>query len=169
MSLIQDLLKPYARRSTITLASGQTSDWYVDVKSCLLSSDGLLILGSHVNKLLPRECNCVAGIGLGGTLLVAAVAAQRANTHSLIVRQEVKDHGTRQQVEGLAAWQSTDVVYVLEDVVTTGQSVEQATTALQAAGVTVSGVCAVVDRRPVKASMLAGLPFAALVTEEDLS
>ena len=60
------------------------------------------------------------------------------------MRKEAKAHGTGKVIEG--AFESGDRVVVVEDVITTGGSALLAVEAVRAAGGTVVGVLAVVDR-----------------------
>jgi orotate phosphoribosyltransferase len=60
------------------------------------------------------------------------------------VRKEPKTHGTAKLIEG--PFQSGDRVVVIEDTITTGSSAQKAIDAVRAAGGTVVGVLALVDR-----------------------
>ena len=60
------------------------------------------------------------------------------------MRKEAKAHGTGKLVEG--TFEPGDRVAVIEDVITTGGSALKAIAALRAAGGTVAGVLALVDR-----------------------
>jgi orotate phosphoribosyltransferase len=98
--------------------------------------------------LLP--CAAVAGVALGGCPLASAVSLtsfQRgAPLDAVYVRKEVKDHGSRQLLEGATRLPPGARVALLEDVVTTGGSTLQAAEKLRAAGLTIAGVVAIVDR-----------------------
>jgi len=60
------------------------------------------------------------------------------------VRKQAKEHGRGQDVEGPV--QAGDRVVIVEDVVTTGGSALQAIEKVEACGLEVAGVLAVVDR-----------------------
>jgi orotate phosphoribosyltransferase len=84
------------------------------------------------------------------------------------VRKEAKQHGTGRLIEG--PYREGDRVVVIEDVITTGGSALRAVEALRAAGGTVVGVLAVVDREEGgrEAIEAAGLPVVALARAADI-
>ena len=84
------------------------------------------------------------------------------------VRKEAKQHGTGRLIEG--PFRSGDRVVVVEDVITTGGSALRAVEAIRAAGGTVVGVLAVVDREEGGREAIegAGLPVVALARAADI-
>jgi len=99
-----------------------------------------------------------------------AYASQLAGmpVRAFTVRKEAKTHGTGKVIEG--AFESGDRVVVIEDVITTGGSALRAVEAVRAAGATVLGVLAVVDREEGGREALeaAGLEVATLVTAREI-
>lgn len=85
---------------------------------------------------------------MGADPVAYAIAAASSGTDVPIdafsVRKESKDHGTGRSIEG--NFKSGDAVVVVEDVITTGGSARRAAGAVEAAGGTVLGILAVVDR-----------------------
>jgi orotate phosphoribosyltransferase len=73
-----------------------------------------------------------------------ASASSSAPLRAFTVRKEPKTHGTGKLIEG--AFQTGDRVAVIEDTITTGSSARKAVEAVRAAGGTVVGVLALVDR-----------------------
>jgi orotate phosphoribosyltransferase len=90
----------------------------------------------------------VGGLTLGADPIAYAVsyASQLAGrpVRAFTVRKEPKAHGTGQLIEG--QFRAGDSVVVVEDVITTGGSARKAVAAIRAAGGTVVGVLALVDR-----------------------
>ena len=84
------------------------------------------------------------------------------------VRKEAKQHGTGKLIEG--PFREGDRVVVVEDVITTGGSALKAVGAVRAAGGSVLGVLALVDRQEGGREALedAGLEVLALATAADL-
>jgi orotate phosphoribosyltransferase len=84
------------------------------------------------------------------------------------VRKEAKAHGTGRLIEG--PFHAGDRVAVIEDVITTGGSALRAVEAVRAAGGTVAGVLALVDREEGGRDALvsAGLPVVALARASDI-
>ncbi|MEB3322915.1 MAG: orotate phosphoribosyltransferase [Synechococcaceae cyanobacterium] len=138
------------RRGRFTLASGRTSEHYVNCKPVSLSGRGLALLGALLLEQVEPEAGAVAGLTLGADPLVSAVAltaAQRGRPlDALIVRKAPKGHGTAAALEGPLPPEGTRVT-VLEDVVTTGGSSLLAVERLREAGYGVERVVAIVDRQ----------------------
>ena len=88
---------------------------------------------------------------------------------ALYVRKEAKDHGTKKLVEGDKSISPGTRVALLEDVVTTGGSSLKAVEKLRAAGATVVGIVALVDRLEggAEAIRAAGIPLVAICTRRD--
>jgi orotate phosphoribosyltransferase len=114
----------------------------------------------------------IGGLTLGADPVSYAIAyaSQLAGTpvRAFTVRKEAKSHGTGKVIEG--AFESGDFVVVVEDVITTGGSALRAVDAVRAAGATVLGVLAVVDREEGgrEAIEAQGLAVAALVTAAEI-
>jgi orotate phosphoribosyltransferase len=148
--LLERLAERAYRHGNFTLASGRSSNHYVNCKPVSLSGEGLALLGEQLLAEVEADAVAVAGLTLGADPLVSAVALQAALTgrllDALIVRKEAKGHGTGAWLEGpLPPAGST--ITVLEDVVTTGGSSLKAVTQLRQAGYTVNRVVAIVDRQ----------------------
>jgi orotate phosphoribosyltransferase len=148
--LLERLAERAYRHGSFTLASGRSSNHYVNCKPVSLSSEGLALLGEQLLAEVEADAMAVAGLTLGADPLVSAVALQAALTgrrlDALIVRKEAKGHGTGAWLEGpLPPAGST--ITVLEDVVTTGGSSLKAVTQLRQAGYRVNRVVAIVDRQ----------------------
>ena len=138
------------RRGQFTLASGRTSDHYVNCKPVSLSGVGLALLGQLLLPHVEPEAVAVAGLTLGADPLVSAVALQAALEgrllDALIVRKEAKGHGTGAWLEGPLPDEGATIT-VLEDVVTSGGSALKAVQQLRQAGYKVRRVVAIVDRQ----------------------
>jgi orotate phosphoribosyltransferase len=103
----------------------------------------------------------VAGIGLGGTLLVSGMVA-RKNVNGLVIREKVKNHGTQLALEGPLV---TKVV-LLEDVITTGQSCEKAIKILSENGISVTRIITVINRKDIDS--INHIPVKSLLYSKDL-
>lgn len=132
------------------LASGKTSDFFVDCKPAVLTAHGHHLVGElmlDAMRHLPKS-EAVAGVALGGCPLASAVSLmshiRNKSMAAIYVRKQAKDHGTQNLVEGQLE-PGTKVVMV-EDVVTTGGSTLRAIETLEAAGAEVTGVVVLVDR-----------------------
>jgi len=157
------------QQGEFTLASGERSHYYIDGKQVTLRPEGAQAVGELMLARLPASVQAVAGLTLGADPIVSAVSTVSAYSErplpALIVRKSAKGHGTRAYLEGPCLPAGTSIA-VLEDVVTTGQSVLQAADRLQAAGYSIVQVLALVDREQGAAEQFRarGLPFEALFT-----
>ena len=140
-----------ARRGQFTLASGRTSNFYVDARLTTMSPDGLALIGPLALAELDAagwRADSVGGLTLGADPISYAIAYASASGPRLIraftVRKEAKTHGTGKLVEG--PFRGGDAVVVVEDVITTGGSALKAAAAISAAGGRILGVLALVDR-----------------------
>jgi orotate phosphoribosyltransferase len=172
--LLRLLAERAYRHGSFTLASGRTSDHYVNCKPVSLSGQGLALLSAQMLKLVEAEAVAVAGLTLGADPLVSGVAIAAAQggraLDALIVRKEAKGHGTGAWLEGPlpAAGQR---ITVLEDVVTTGGSSLKAVNQLREAGYEVQRVVTIVDRQEggLEAMTAAGLELQSLFLLEEVA
>ena len=140
-----------ARRGQFTLASGRTSNFYVDARLTTMSPEGLALIGPLALAELAAagwRPDSIGGLTLGADPISYAIAYASAGTprplRAFTVRKEAKTHGTGKLVEG--PFREGDAVVVIEDVITTGGSALKAATAITAAGGRILGVLALVDR-----------------------
>jgi orotate phosphoribosyltransferase len=176
--LVELLRRRSFEKRRVTLASGKESDFFIDCKQAILTAEGHALTGALMFEaldLLP-ECDAVAGVELGGCPLASAVSltsfVRGRPLDALYVRKEAKDHGTKKLVEGdksISHGTPGTRVALLEDVVTTGGSSLKAVEKLRAAGATVVGIVALVDRLEGGAEAIreAGIPLVAICTRRD--
>lgn len=123
-----------------TLTSGKKSKYYVDVKDASTHPDTLkLVAGIFSSKI--SGCK-IAGVELGAVPILVATALDR-NVDYIIIRKERK-HGTNKLMVGEVS--PGEKVEIIEDVVTTGNSVLKAANYLRENGAVVERVFCVVDR-----------------------
>ena len=95
--------------------------------------------------LVPDGTELLGGLELGG-VPIATVLSARTGLPALFVRKQAKEYGTCKLAEG------PDVagrrVTLVEDVITTGGAVRDATRALREAGAVVETVVCAIDRSP---------------------
>jgi orotate phosphoribosyltransferase len=149
--LVALLAKRSAKRGNFTLASGRQSTLYIDARITTMSPDGLALigpLGVAAIRDAGWDANAIGGLTMGADPIACAVsyasATGAAPLRAFTVRKEPKTHGTGKLIEG--AFQPGDRVVVIEDTITTGGSAKKAVDAVRAAGGTVIGVLALVDR-----------------------
>lgn len=139
------------KRGHFILASGKTSDFYLDCRKTTLDGRGSYLIGQLFNEILaPLHLDAVGGMSLGADPIVSAITYRSADVghpiRGFLVRKEAKGHGMGNQVEGhLAPWMR---VALVEDVVTTGGSTLKAIDAVEHAcpGVKIVQILSLVDR-----------------------
>lgn len=149
--LLELLATRSARRGDFVLASGKRSTLYIDARLTTMSPDGLALIGPLALDRLHHagwHVSAVGGLTLGADPISYAISYASAGSatpvRAFTVRKEPKAHGTGRQIEG--PFRAGDRVAVIEDVITTGGSALRAVEAIRAAGGTVAGVLALVDR-----------------------
>lgn len=153
MSESDDLARLLAELSyksgTFTLASGKTSDFYVDVKQTVFTARGARAIGEVLcDRLQAAGIELVGGMAVGAIPLVDAALNEAARRDyaldGFFVRKDVKEHGTSVKLDG--RFRADAKIALLEDVVTTGDSTIKAIDTVEAAGGRVALVITVVDR-----------------------
>jgi orotate phosphoribosyltransferase len=127
---------------TFTLASGKTSSYYVDIKKAVTRPELLRTIAEAMAPYASRV-DRIAGVELGAVPIAAAVSLASGKPY-LMVRKEVKGHGTKKEFEGELT--KRDRVLFVEDVVTTGGTLRGAIERLRASGAVIEDVACVVDR-----------------------
>jgi orotate phosphoribosyltransferase len=150
-----------------TLRSGQVSHEYFD--KYLFESDPALLarVVDRMVALVPEGTELLGGLELGGIPIVTVLAA-RTGLPALFVRKKAKDYGTCKLAEGPGV--AGRRVTLVEDVITTGGAVRDATRALRDAGATVEVVMCAIDRSPGDENPLAdvGLEVRPVLTKAQL-
>ena len=172
--LVEILKERSVKTGTFTLASGKTSDLYVDARQTTLSPEGATIIAKMILERLHPEAVGVGGPVTGADPITGAIITHSfltgQNLHGFMVRKEAKGHGAGNQVEGRFGLPDGSKVCMLEDTVTTGGSLLRAIKAVEDAGLEVVQVICVVDRSEgaIQRFAEAGYTLEALVTRNDI-
>lgn len=172
-----ELLKERAfQERDVVLSSGKRSSFYIDCKQVSLCAEGHFLIGQLACAIIAQvapEAEAVGGMTLGADPLASAVAVTSylggRPLDAFIVRKEPKGHGTGQWLEGFDNLRPAMPVVVLEDVITTGASTLRAIERVQAAGLRVVHVIALIDRQEEdgRAAIEAHAPLTALYARRD--
>jgi len=152
------------------LRSGKRSTFYLDKYRFETRPDLLRALGVRLaetaNEAEPGAVR-LAGPALGAVAL-AASASMASELPFIIVRNETKEYGTANRIEG--PFDEGDVVCLIEDVVTSGGALAESVSALRDAGLVVRNAVCVVDREEGGADALArlGVRLSSLYCASDL-
>lgn len=153
-----------------TLASGKQSTYYINSKKAIFHGEAVWLL-AEVLWEMTRDLNVDAAGGLEvGAIPMAAALASRFHQggkplEGFFVRKQPKSHGSQERIEGVL--KPGMRVAVLDDVLTTGGSVQQAIVEIEKAGATVASVLCIVDRLEGAREALAKYDYRPIFTIRD--
>jgi orotate phosphoribosyltransferase len=139
------------------LRSGKRSSWYLDKYRFETEPGVLRLLGTALSDAV-RECEPDAvrlACPVLGAVVLAASTSLTSDLPFIIVRDETKEYGTANRIEG--PFEPGELVCLLEDVVTTGGALTEAVSALREEGLLVRNAVCVVDREEGGSDALARL------------
>jgi len=159
------------------LASGRTSDYYIECALTTTNPAAIPLIGALVHARLPDAAVAVGGPTMGADPIAAATAFHSAGTARPVswfsVRKAAKEHGARRWLEGSVT--PGDRVVVVEDVITSGGSLIDAARKCGDEGLRVLAAVVLVDReedggraRVEEALATVEARFYALFTRSDL-
>ena len=135
-----------------TLASGQTSPFYVDCRSLMAYPGSRRLVGHLAHDVLTGvTIDCLGGLEIGAISIATTIsdyaygATPRRDWRTFVVRKAAKDHGLGKLIEG--AVHSGDRALIVDDVLTSGGSLLKAIAAARQAGLMVSQALVIVDRK----------------------
>lgn len=173
------LLKKSVRTGEFTLASGKTSDLYIDCRVTAMDPRGATLIGKLGWQTVKAElaergvaAQAIGGMTLGAdpiSLAVGMTSAADANPLQVFtVRKEPKGHGKGRQIEG--NFSEGDTIVIVDDVITTGGSTLKAADVLEAAGAKIAFALVLVDREEGgrEAIEARGIPVVPLFTRSSL-
>jgi orotate phosphoribosyltransferase len=153
----------------VELASGEMSREFVDGKAALSRGEDLELACRVLLELVgDLDFEAIGGLTMGADQF-AHVAAVLARKEWFVVRKDPKGRGTNRRVEGAKVRRGWRVLLV-DDVVTTGGSMQRACEALDDLGAEVVGAVALVDRGDSAARFFAArdIPYRSVLTYRDL-
>jgi orotate phosphoribosyltransferase len=160
-----------------TLASGETSPFYVDCRS-LMAYPGSRRLVGHLahDALAGVTIDCLGGLEIGAISIATTIsdygygATPRRDWRTFVVRKAAKDHGLGKLIEG--AVHSGDRALIVDDVLTSGGSLLKAIATARKAGLVVSQALVIVDRKEQDGRARVeeeGVSLISLLTIDDLT
>jgi orotate phosphoribosyltransferase len=156
------------------LASGKTSDVYIDLKKTVLSAVGMELTGRVLFDMVRNDdIKGIGGLTLGADPIAystAMISNQSGKPlEAFVIRKEAKKHGTQRWIEGSLC--EGDPVVIIDDVVTTGGSTVKAIERAIEGGLDVVKVLALVDREEGGGENIAAVtdaPFLSAFTKTEL-
>lgn len=156
------------------LASGRRSNYYLDAKVSGLEPEGIsLAVEALASETRDLEFQAIGGLELGAAAIIGAFVYQsQASSRPVkgfIVRKREKIHGTMKKIEGPLPDKPCKIV-IVDDVVTSGQSMMQAVDAVREQGHEVVLAISVVDREEGAAECFRqqGIEYRSLVRVSEL-
>jgi len=155
------------------LASGKTSNFYVDARITTLDPAGAYYCGKIFLEMLKEfNVDAVGGYSIGADPIVTSIALlSHMENHPIpafIIRKEEKGHGTGKLIEG--NFPTNARVAIFDDVVTSGGSILRGAAQVEKQGGSVAVIMAVIDREEGGREALeaAGYRFLSIFTKKDL-
>jgi len=172
-ALLEQIKSKAVIHGEVTLSSGRTADYYVDMRRITLDAEAAPLVGRVMLEITADlEFDAVGGLTLGADPVACAMmhAASSQDRHlgAFVVRKAQKQHGLQRRIEGPEV--KGRRVLAVEDTSTTGGSVLTAVEALREAGAEVVGVAVIVDRATGARQNVerAGLPYLFAYGRQDL-
>lgn len=149
MQLLQLLKDRSFKRGTFRLASGDTSDYYIDGKMTQVFSEAAALIGEILyERTKDLHVDALGGLEVGAVpLTTAAVIGYHLHGRKMEgfwVRDKAKSHGTKKLVEGNL--KNGSRIVILDDVITRGSSSVKAIKEVRELGCEVVLVLALVDQ-----------------------
>ncbi len=166
--LLADLRRFGYQSGEVTLASGETSEWYVDASQVLLRGDRFDVY-KHAFKValdeLPRF-TAVGGLTMGADPM-ALLVADSSNTKAFSIRKTAKNHGGESE-RVVGPLQTDDQVLVVDDVTTSGGSLQQTLHALEGYDI-VAALCLVDRSNGITTQLFSsyGIPYYSMFEDKD--
>jgi len=140
------------RNHEVTLSSGEKSYYYYDLKKISLDPNAINLIGDLLlEEILLKfgrgeRVKSVGGMASGAVPLIAAVVMKSTNSNShmtgFYVRKERKTYGLQKVIEG----KIIEPVVIVDDVITTGNSMREVINAVKEEGFDIRGVFTLLDR-----------------------
>ena len=183
MSKLEELKKellPLVRKQAriklpqaIKLSSGKLSDVYFDGRKVTLDPKGITLFARAILELVNLDSlDAVGGPSIGADPIATAVSIfafldRKKELPVFLIRKEPKPYGLQKQVEGAELKRGMRVL-IVEDIVTTGQSVLNAVSIVESQGAKVSQVVCLLDRDEGGGAALQPYSLTSLFTREEI-
>lgn len=130
------------------LHSGKKSPYYVDLRQSISNPIAMDWIGNSlarmvVNEIGKNKVDKIMGVPTAGVPF-ATIVSQKLAIPMLYYRKERKEHGVRKKIEG--DMERNDRIVMIDDLITTGQSVIDAAEAARQQGCIVSELVVLLDR-----------------------
>jgi len=130
------------------LASGKRSPYYIDLRQTISSPITMDWIANSLTRIILNEVSRdrvdkILGVPTAG-IPFATVVSQKLGIPLIYYRQARKEHGVRKKVEGIL--ERNDRVLIIDDLITTGESVIEAAEVVRDQGGLVNELVVLLDR-----------------------
>ena len=131
-----------------TLASGKKSPYYVDLRQTISSPHTMDWITNSFTRIILNEIGTdkidrILGVPTAGVPF-ATVVSQKLRLPLIYYRQARKEHGVKKKIEGIL--ERNDRILIVDDLITTGESVIEAAEVVRDQGGVVNEVVVLLDR-----------------------
>lgn len=169
-----ELIKETVHHGPVTLASGKVSDFYIDMRLLTLRPRAAYLAANLIDHALAEtEFDAIGGLSIGADPIVGAycylAGAKGRDITGFLIRKEAKGHGLKKLIEG-PELKKGDRVVLVDDVVTSGGSIETAFQVVDEIGCRTVKALALVDREEGARQKIEslGIEFEALFTKGEI-
>ena len=128
-----------------TLKSGEKSNFYLNLRNLVQTPHILRDISDMIKYYLPNDKFLVCGLPYAGIPYAMSISILY-DIPSIILRKQQKTHGLKNWIDGLEKTETKKVV-LIEDIISTGSSIESAIPILKQHGLEIIKVICIVDRR----------------------
>ena len=165
-------------KKEFVLASGKTSDFYIDLRRISFDGEYLYLIGrllyDEIKKIKDLKFSVIAGVPVGGIPLISSILTasflDKNPLKSVVIRKEKKEYGKGNLIEPVQFLSKGANILIIEDVVTTGGSILKAVKNAREEGYEITDAVCVVDRQEGGAEFLKenGIELHSLFTKKDI-
>lgn len=160
--MIEDLIKANCIKiGNFKLKNGKVSKYYYDMKNLISHPELLKKVGDTIYNML-EDFDIICGIPYGA-LPIATYISTEYNKPMIYIRDKVKNYGTEKLIEG--EYKKEDRCVIIDDVVTTGNSLEEEILKLQEK-VTIVDIAVVFNRQQ---NPFCSMKFKAMLCKNDVT
>ena len=132
-------------KGDFTLKNGEKSNFYLNLRNLVQTPHILRDISDLIKYYLPNDKFLVCGLPYAGIPYAMSISILY-DIPSIILRKQQKTHGLKNWIDGLEKTETKKVI-LIEDIISTGSSIESAIPILKQHGLEIIKVICIVDRR----------------------